>query len=152
MPRAQRVTGIVDFGDMVFSHTVNDLAIAMAYAALDKPDPLGAAAAVASGYHAMHPLTEDEIAALFGLMGMRLCLSVCVAAAAAGRTPRRGLPGHQPGADSRARCRRSPPFIRGSRTTGCARRAASRPSRTRLAWSSGCGRTPIASRRSPVTT
>ena len=37
----QRVTGIVDFGDMVFSHTVNDAAIAMAYAALGKSDPLG---------------------------------------------------------------------------------------------------------------
>jgi 4-aminobutyrate aminotransferase-like enzyme/Ser/Thr protein kinase RdoA (MazF antagonist)/murein DD-endopeptidase MepM/ murein hydrolase activator NlpD len=78
--RAQRVNGIVDLGDMVVSHTVNDLAIAMAYASLDKPDPLGAAAAVASGYHAVCPLTEDEIAGLFGLMGMRLCLSVCLAA------------------------------------------------------------------------
>ena len=78
--RSQRVTGIVDFGDMVVSHTVNDLAIAMAYASLDKPDPLGAAAAVASGYHALRPLGEDEIAALFGLMGIRLCLSVCLAA------------------------------------------------------------------------
>ncbi len=78
--RAQRVTGIVDFGDMVFSQTVNNVAVAMAYAALDKPDPIGAAAAVAGGYHAVHPLTEDEIAALYGLMGLRLCLSVCVAA------------------------------------------------------------------------
>jgi 4-aminobutyrate aminotransferase-like enzyme/Ser/Thr protein kinase RdoA (MazF antagonist) len=78
--RSQRVTGIVDFGDMVVSHLVNDVAIAMAYAALDKGDPLGAAAAVAAGYHAAHPLTEDEIAALFGLMLMRLALSVCVAA------------------------------------------------------------------------
>jgi len=78
--RTDRVTGIIDFGDMVFSHTVNDLAIAMAYAALGKPDPLGAAAAVASGYHAVHPLTEGELAALYGLMAMRLCLSVCIGA------------------------------------------------------------------------
>ena len=40
----------------------------MAYAALGKADPLGAAAIVAGGYHAVHPLTDDEIAALFGLM------------------------------------------------------------------------------------
>jgi 4-aminobutyrate aminotransferase-like enzyme/Ser/Thr protein kinase RdoA (MazF antagonist) len=77
--RAQRVAGIVDFGDMVFSHTVNDLAVAMAYAALGKSDPIGAAASVARGYHQVYPLTEDEIAALYGLMGLRLCLSVCVA-------------------------------------------------------------------------
>jgi Ser/Thr protein kinase RdoA (MazF antagonist) len=77
---AGRVTGVVDFGDMVFSHTVNDAAVAMAYAALDKADPLGAAALVAAGYHAANPLSEDEIASLFGLMTMRLALSVCVAA------------------------------------------------------------------------
>jgi 4-aminobutyrate aminotransferase-like enzyme/Ser/Thr protein kinase RdoA (MazF antagonist) len=77
----QRVTGIVDFGDMVFSHTVNDLAIAMAYASLGKRDPLAAAGVVAAGYHSVYPLTDVEISVLFGLMVMRLCLSVSVAAA-----------------------------------------------------------------------
>ena len=76
----QRVTGIIDFGDMVVSHTVNDVAIAMAYVALGAADPLAAAAAVAAGYHETFPLTDDEIAALFSLMCMRLCMSVCVAA------------------------------------------------------------------------
>jgi len=85
----ERVTGIVDFGDMVFSHTVNDLAIAMAYAALGKADPVGAAATVASGYHAVRPLAEEEIAALYGLMVMRLCLSVSVAAVQQAEQPDR---------------------------------------------------------------
>lgn len=85
--RAQRVTGIVDFGDMVVSHLVNDVAIAMAYAALGKPDPLAAATQVAAGYHAEHPLAEDEIAALFGLMLTRLALSACVAAAQQAERP-----------------------------------------------------------------
>lgn len=79
--RARRVTGIVDFGDMIVSHTVNDCAIAMAYVALGARDPLRAAAAVARGYHGVLPLTEDEIAALYPLMCLRLCLSVCLAAA-----------------------------------------------------------------------
>jgi 4-aminobutyrate aminotransferase-like enzyme/Ser/Thr protein kinase RdoA (MazF antagonist)/murein DD-endopeptidase MepM/ murein hydrolase activator NlpD len=79
-PGTDRITGIVDFGDMVVSHTANDAAIAMAYASLDKADPLGAAAIVAAGYHQENPLTEEEIAALFALMLMRLALSVCVAA------------------------------------------------------------------------
>ncbi len=87
--RAERVTGLVDFGDMVFSHTVNDLAIAMAYASLGQADPLGAAGRVAAGYHAVHPLTDDELAALFGLMAMRLCLSVSVAAAQQAEDPDR---------------------------------------------------------------
>ena len=79
--RAQRVTGVIDFGDMVQSHTVNDLAIAMAYVALNATDdPLAAAVQVARGYHAVHPLTEPEVSALFPLMGMRLCTSACMAA------------------------------------------------------------------------
>ncbi len=77
----QTVTGIIDFGDMVHSHTVNDVAIAMAYVALSSPeDPLAAAAALLSGYHQTHPLTEPEISALFSLMCMRLCVSACMAA------------------------------------------------------------------------
>lgn len=76
----QVVTGIVDFGDMVHSHVVNDVAIAMAYATLGASDPLAAAAAVAGGYHETHPLTELELETLFSLMCMRLCMSVCLAA------------------------------------------------------------------------
>ena len=76
----QQVTGIIDFGDMVYSHTVNDVAIAMAYVALSAEDPLAAAAAVVAGYQQTHPLTEAEIAALFSLMCMRLCVSACMAA------------------------------------------------------------------------
>jgi 4-aminobutyrate aminotransferase-like enzyme/Ser/Thr protein kinase RdoA (MazF antagonist)/murein DD-endopeptidase MepM/ murein hydrolase activator NlpD len=86
-PHASRVTGIVDFGDMVFSETVNDLAIAMAYAALGKVDPIGAACLVARGYHASRPLSEDEVAVLFALMATRLCLSVTVAAAQQAERP-----------------------------------------------------------------
>ena len=77
---AQRVSGIIDFGDMVFSHTVNDVAIAMAYVALTAEDPLAAAAAVVAGYHETHPLTETELGALFSLMCVRLCVSACMAA------------------------------------------------------------------------
>ncbi len=78
--RNQRVTGVIDFGDLVYSFTVADLAIAIAYAILDKPDPLVAAAQVVNGYHSEYALNEDEIAALFGLICLRLCTSVCMAA------------------------------------------------------------------------
>ena len=77
---APRVSGLIDFGDMVHSYTVAELAIAIAYAVLDRPDPLGAASAIVRGYHASHPLTPDEISVLFGLVQLRLCVSVCVAA------------------------------------------------------------------------
>jgi hypothetical protein len=78
--RDQQVIGLIDFGDLVHSYTVADLAIAIAYAILDKPDPLNAATHIVRGYHAEYALTEVELAALFGLVRMRLCVSVCLAA------------------------------------------------------------------------
>ncbi len=74
------VVGIVDFGDMVESRTVFELAVGAAYALLDKPDPVAAAAHVVRGYHESFPLTEVEQELLFELICMRLCLSVTVSA------------------------------------------------------------------------
>lgn len=71
---------VVDFGDMVHSIVVADLAVAAAYAILDKPDPIGAAAAVVRGYHETHPLEEREVAILFDLIRARLAISVAMAA------------------------------------------------------------------------
>jgi len=45
-----RVSGIVDFGDMVHSYRVGDLAIAVAYAMLGSEDPLTVVAEVTRGY------------------------------------------------------------------------------------------------------
>lgn len=77
---APRVGGVIDFGDVVESHPVCDLAIAAAYAMLDKPDPLSAAVPVVAGYHASHPLQEAELALLFPLVRTRLAVSVTNAA------------------------------------------------------------------------
>lgn len=78
--RNQSIVGLIDFGDMVYSYTISDLAVAIAYAILDKPDPLAIAAQIVKGFHSSCPLTDDELAALFGLVTIRLCMSVCIAA------------------------------------------------------------------------
>ncbi len=78
--RNQNVVGVIDFGDMVYSYTIADLAVAIAYAILEKPDPLATATSLLNGYHQQHPLNEEEIGSLFGLVTMRLCMSVCLAA------------------------------------------------------------------------
>ncbi len=78
--RDQCVTGFIDLGDMVYGMTVGDLAIAIAYAILDKPQPLAAVAEIVKGYHSVFPLLERELPALFGLVTLRLCMSVCIAA------------------------------------------------------------------------
>jgi 4-aminobutyrate aminotransferase-like enzyme/Ser/Thr protein kinase RdoA (MazF antagonist) len=76
----QRVTAILDYGDLVHTATVCDLAIALAYVMLDKPDPISSAAQVVAAYHETHPLTEAEVDVLFTLAVTRLCCSVCYAA------------------------------------------------------------------------
>ncbi|AHG88068.1 aminotransferase class-III [Gemmatirosa kalamazoonensis] len=78
--RGQRVTGIVDLGDMVHGWTAGDLAIAAAYVMTEADDPLAAAASLVRGCHATFPLEEPEIDALFGLALMRLAASACLAA------------------------------------------------------------------------
>jgi len=75
-----QVTGVIDYGDMVYSHRINDLAIACAYAMMDKQDPLAAAGHIVAGYHQVYPLTEIEVSILFDLICMRLCMSLCHAA------------------------------------------------------------------------
>ena len=75
-----RVVGIVDFGDLLVSFTVGDLAIALAYVMLGKSDPLAAACRVVAAYHEAYPLTEAELSALYGLIQLRLCTSVVLAA------------------------------------------------------------------------
>jgi 4-aminobutyrate aminotransferase-like enzyme/Ser/Thr protein kinase RdoA (MazF antagonist) len=82
-----RVAGLIDLGDAVHSYTVGELAIGIAYAILDQPDPLDVAAIVARGYHEENPLTPDEIASLYGLVCLRLCASVCIAAYQTRRRP-----------------------------------------------------------------
>jgi 4-aminobutyrate aminotransferase-like enzyme/Ser/Thr protein kinase RdoA (MazF antagonist) len=73
--RRQRVVGLLDFGDMVWSARVHDLAVAAAYALLGQDEGLAAVAAVARGYNDVLPLDEDELAALFPLVLLRLALS-----------------------------------------------------------------------------
>ncbi len=72
-----RVDGVIDFGDMVQTHLVNEPAIICAYAMMGKQDPLATAKHIIRGYHAVHPLENVELAVLFDLICMRLCMSVC---------------------------------------------------------------------------
>jgi 4-aminobutyrate aminotransferase-like enzyme/Ser/Thr protein kinase RdoA (MazF antagonist) len=81
----REVTGLLDFGDMHHGLLVAEPAVAAAYALLGQEDPLAAAAAVVSGYHAAFPLDEEEIALLFPLVGARLAVSVTTSALRATR-------------------------------------------------------------------
>jgi Ser/Thr protein kinase RdoA (MazF antagonist) len=85
--QSDRMTGLLDFGDMVHSATVCELAIALAYAMLHHERPFTAAGAVIRGYHRHFPLTDPEQQILFPLIIARLSASVCYAAHNRERNP-----------------------------------------------------------------
>jgi Ser/Thr protein kinase RdoA (MazF antagonist) len=82
-----RVAGLLDFGDIVYTATVCELGIALAYAMLHEKAPLAAAAHVVRAYHRHNPLTEPEQRVLFPLILARLSASVCHAAHNRARNP-----------------------------------------------------------------
>lgn len=59
-----RVTGVIDFGDMVFSRLVNDAAVAAAYFCRVAEDPFEEVVKFLDAYTERLPLTEDEVAVL----------------------------------------------------------------------------------------
>lgn len=78
--RKAEVVGFIDFGDAVYSHTINELAIALAYVMMDKPDPIGAGAKVVAAYHRVFSLEEKELSVLFGQVIARLLISLTASA------------------------------------------------------------------------
>ena len=74
------IVGVIDFGDMVFSYTAGNLAIAIAYAVLDKSDPAETAREMIEGYTTEFQLLQNEIEMLWSLMLLRLGMSACLAA------------------------------------------------------------------------
>jgi Ser/Thr protein kinase RdoA (MazF antagonist) len=84
---AGRMAGLLDFGDMVYSATVCDLAITLAYTLLDETEPLAVAAQIIGAYHRHRALSDAEQRALFPLVEARLAMSVCYSAHNRARTP-----------------------------------------------------------------
>jgi 4-aminobutyrate aminotransferase-like enzyme/Ser/Thr protein kinase RdoA (MazF antagonist) len=82
-----RIAGLLDFGDMLRSHTINELAVTCTYAILRMEDPIPVISDIAAGYHRARPLSEPEIQALFPLICMRLSISVTTSAIAAEEDP-----------------------------------------------------------------
>ena len=75
-PESMTVSGLIDFGDMIYSYTVGDLAIALAYVVLGEGD----SREVIAGYTSEFAFLDDEREALWPLVRLRLAMSVCLAA------------------------------------------------------------------------
>ena len=77
-----RLCGLIDFGDMLHTITISELAIACAYAMLDVEEPQAAAAEVTAGYEEALPLDELERELLPDMIVARLCASLLLSAEA----------------------------------------------------------------------
>ena len=75
-----RLSGLLDFGDLLLTRTVHELAIVLAYAMMDRADPVGAVAPLIAGYHQELSLEPAEVEVLFELVRLRLSLSVVMSA------------------------------------------------------------------------
>lgn len=71
-----QVEAVIDYGDAVYTQIINDLAIVIAYAVMNKPDVLSASLPIIKGYHEQYPLMEEELELLYSLVAMRLVISV----------------------------------------------------------------------------
>lgn len=74
------ITGVIDYGDATYTHIINELAIAAAYAIMFKPNPLEAAANLVKGFNQIFPLEDKELQILFPLIANRLLTSASHAA------------------------------------------------------------------------
>ncbi|MBL4658884.1 MAG: aminotransferase class III-fold pyridoxal phosphate-dependent enzyme [Alcanivoracaceae bacterium] len=70
-------TSVIDFGDLAYSALINEVAVAIAYACIDKEDPLKWAVILLKSYHEKLPLIKKEVAILYYLIAARWVVSVC---------------------------------------------------------------------------
>jgi 4-aminobutyrate aminotransferase-like enzyme/Ser/Thr protein kinase RdoA (MazF antagonist) len=74
----QRISGIVDFGDMTHAPLVCDLAVAVADVLHGRDDAVTAAEALIAGYASVTPLEDDEAALLADLVATRLATGIII--------------------------------------------------------------------------
>ena len=74
------VSGLIDFGDMLRSPRIIELAVAAAYLRVFEGNPLAMIVELVAGYHAVAPLERAEVAALHTLIKTRLASTVLILA------------------------------------------------------------------------
>jgi Ser/Thr protein kinase RdoA (MazF antagonist) len=74
-----RVSGVIDFGDLIHAPLVCDLAVPISELLVDHPEPIATAAEITAGYHAVTPLEDEEIRLICDLAATRCAMAVAVA-------------------------------------------------------------------------
>lgn len=83
-----KISGVIDFGDMVETCLAVDVAVAASYLA-DRPgDALGAVSRMVSAYHKVTPLLREEVEVLRDLIVARLITSITITGWRANQYPK----------------------------------------------------------------
>lgn len=80
------IAGLLDFGDMVRTPLVCDLAVTASYQ-IDPADALGSLTGFVAAYHAVLPLTAEEIALVPALVAARMLTTLAITSTRAARYP-----------------------------------------------------------------
>ena len=67
---------IIDFGDMIYSYSALELAVCMAYIAIDNKKPFSLIASLLKGCNSTNPLSIFELESVVYLMCLRMCITV----------------------------------------------------------------------------
>jgi hydroxylysine kinase len=73
-----RVTGIIDYGDILYAPLVGEVATGAAYQMADGADPMSAAAEFVAAYHETLPLLPEEQDLIADLIGTRHLITVLI--------------------------------------------------------------------------
>ena len=74
-----KVCGLLDYGDMIYAPTINDLAVTLSYALMNKEDLYSSLKNIITSYNNIFQITYDEIFSLMTLVKARLTITVVMA-------------------------------------------------------------------------
>ena len=77
--KKNKILGLLDYGDMIYAPTVNDLAISLSYALMNKDDLYSTLKNIIVSYHKIFQISFDEIYSLITLVKARLTITVVMA-------------------------------------------------------------------------
>jgi len=75
-----QIVGLLDYGDMIYAPTINDLSICLAYALMNKESIYDSLKNIVTNFHNKFPITFEETYSLMSLVKSRLSITVVMAA------------------------------------------------------------------------
>lgn len=81
------VSGIIDFGDTVYSTRISEIAVALSYIMVNEKDPIQKGCIFLRAYHEVYPIEVNELKLLYYFISARMCVSLISSAASRKEDP-----------------------------------------------------------------